>query len=321
MSRVRVDPEFQSLIPALSLEERAALREKLLSEGCRERLVTWDNDPDNPGGETLVDGHHRYELCEDLSISFQTRRMQFADRDAVKLWMIHNQLGRRNLTDDQRAALAYLRQQVESEQAKRERGQKGAASTERNEETGRFDRLSALSPTSGHASNGNGKRDTREEAAKEARVTPAKVRAVADVAKDDPAAVAEIAAGRQTLREAKKQAKRKKAETARPADAPAEDATPAEPLPDWHQVAGAVDGMIGILRGVARDMRKAFAIEADTITRKAAQRYTRSGTVGAVNALIRYLEENKPVGEDAKGIITAADEAKRQALAKGRKAS
>lgn len=320
MPHIRVDPELQALIPPLSETERAGLRQKLIDEGCRERLATWENDPDNPDGETLVDGHHRYEVCQDLSISFQTRKMRFSDRDAVKRWMVVNQLSRRNLTDDQRAALAYVWQQAESETAKKGRAKAAAESRWVGPEE---ECLSAKTPTSIEEAKNGQKRDIREEAAAEAHVTPAKVRAVAQVAKDNPAAVAEIAAGRQTIRGAKRAARQK----AKPkAAAQAEPGTngDAKPLAEWEQVAAAVDGFVSALESIARDMRKAFAIQQDQITLKAAQRYTRTGTVGTVNALVRYLKENKPVGEDTTGIITAADEKKREALAAqraGRKAS
>lgn len=109
------------------------------------------------------------------------------------------------------------------------------------------------------------------------------------------------------------------------ADAANHDDTPAAPtpepapLPEWQQVAADVDGIIADLEGVARRMRAAFEIKGQEINRDAARRYTWSGTVGAVNALVRYLEADKPVGADAKGILTASDVAKRNAL--GRKSA
>ncbi len=45
-SRVTIDPEFQSLIPPLSAEERAQLETNLVADGCRDPLASvagfWD---------------------------------------------------------------------------------------------------------------------------------------------------------------------------------------------------------------------------------------------------------------------------------------
>lgn len=86
---MHIDKEFQSLIPPLTAEEYAGLEESILSEGCRDALVVW--------GDTLIDGHNRYEICTKHGIPFDTVEMDFPDRDAVMLWMMKNQLARRNL--------------------------------------------------------------------------------------------------------------------------------------------------------------------------------------------------------------------------------
>lgn len=91
---MHIDKEFQSLIPPLTAEEYAGLEESILSEGCRDALVVW--------GDTLIDGHNRYEICTKHGIPFDTVEMDFPDRDAVMLWMMRNQLSRRNLNDFQR---------------------------------------------------------------------------------------------------------------------------------------------------------------------------------------------------------------------------
>lgn len=90
---MHIDKEFQSLIPPLTDEEYAGLEESILSEGCRDALVVW--------GDTLIDGHNRYEICTKHGIPFDTVEMDFPDRDAVMLWMMKNQLARRNLTEGQ----------------------------------------------------------------------------------------------------------------------------------------------------------------------------------------------------------------------------
>lgn len=56
--------------------------------------------------DVLLDGHNRYKICREHNIDFDTRLYSLLGRDAAKMWVIRNQLGRRNLTPDQ---ASYLR--------------------------------------------------------------------------------------------------------------------------------------------------------------------------------------------------------------------
>lgn len=94
---ILIDSEFQSLIPPLSTDEHERLEKSILEEGCRDALILW--------GNTLVDGHNRYEICTRHEIPFETVQRYFASRDDAKLWMMQNQLARRNLGDMQRVAI------------------------------------------------------------------------------------------------------------------------------------------------------------------------------------------------------------------------
>lgn len=94
-----IDKEFESLIPPLTAEEYAGLEESILQEGCRDALIVW--------GDTLIDGHNRYEICTRHNIPFETTEMFFPSRDDVKLWMMRNQLARRNLNDFQRIEITH----------------------------------------------------------------------------------------------------------------------------------------------------------------------------------------------------------------------
>jgi N6-adenosine-specific RNA methylase IME4 len=94
MSAVVIDPEFRDAIPPLSPDEFETLQESILAEGCREALVLWRG--------LLLDGHHRHRICEQHGIAYETTTIDLPDRDAALDWIDLNQLGRRNLTDDQR---------------------------------------------------------------------------------------------------------------------------------------------------------------------------------------------------------------------------
>lgn len=102
-SDIEVLKDLAEFIAPLSKEESAFLEKSLIEEGCREPLVVWAREN---GREVLIDGHNRLRLCEKNNIPFKVRRMSFDDINQVKLWMIDNQMGRRNLTPDQ---LSYYR--------------------------------------------------------------------------------------------------------------------------------------------------------------------------------------------------------------------
>ena len=101
-SRLTIDPEFENLLPVPNEQELAVLRESILREGCREPLTVWKTEDDQ---RIIVDGHNRYRICLDLKKDPPVQNKKFASRDEAKLWMFEHQLGRRNLTDDQRTMI------------------------------------------------------------------------------------------------------------------------------------------------------------------------------------------------------------------------
>jgi len=96
----RVDPEFEALIPPLQNDELEGLERSILSEGCRDALVVWREE------RILLDGHNRLAICQQHSVEFDVVELSFGDRTAAKLWMLRNQLGRRNIDTLTRIRLA-----------------------------------------------------------------------------------------------------------------------------------------------------------------------------------------------------------------------
>jgi hypothetical protein len=86
-----ISPELQSLIPPLTDEELGQLRANLLKDGCLAPLVVWQET------QILLDGHHRLQICEQHDLSYSLQEISLPDLDAARLWMVENQLGRRNL--------------------------------------------------------------------------------------------------------------------------------------------------------------------------------------------------------------------------------
>lgn len=206
---LRIDREFRSLIPPLSPEEFRQLEANIKADGCRDPLVAWNG--------ILIDGHNRYEICQKHGIEFDTVEHEFADRESVLLWIEENQLGRRNLSDDQRAAIAYSVQRRRSEIAKRERASKGGEA-ERKKEQHLSDTV-----TDKQDKNLRPKTDTRAAVAREAKVPERKMRAVAEVAKSKPEMVDKIAKGEISIKQAVKAVKKERKEQAKaaiPSDLP-----------------------------------------------------------------------------------------------------
>jgi hypothetical protein len=94
---IKIDPEFQRMIPPLRSEEYANLESNIKREGCRDPLVVWKRGKDD---YVLLDGHNRKEICEEHDIAYAVNEKEFEDREAAADWMDKNQLGRRNLTKD-----------------------------------------------------------------------------------------------------------------------------------------------------------------------------------------------------------------------------
>ncbi|MEI3008019.1 MAG: hypothetical protein V8T27_08130 [Ruminococcus bicirculans (ex Wegman et al. 2014)] len=92
-----VDPEFRDLIPPLNEEELKLLEASLVADGCESPLIVWNG--------VIVDGHNRYAICRKHEIPFSIQEKDFSSRDDAMLWMLRNQLGRRNLNSYQRINL------------------------------------------------------------------------------------------------------------------------------------------------------------------------------------------------------------------------
>jgi phage N-6-adenine-methyltransferase len=108
--KILIDDEFKNLIPPLTDEEYKGLEDSIVKEGCRDALILW--------GNTLIDGHNRYEICTKHNIPFKTVEHKFDSRQAVIEWIILNQFGRRNLPAHERARLALRLKPVIAERAK-----------------------------------------------------------------------------------------------------------------------------------------------------------------------------------------------------------
>jgi len=118
-----IDPEFKALIPPLLPEEREQLEHNIAERRkCYDPIILWEG--------IIIDGHNRYEICMKQGIEFGIEEIRLPDREAAKVWIIENQLGKRNLTDVARMDMALLKEEMLREKAKKnlsDGGRKGGS--------------------------------------------------------------------------------------------------------------------------------------------------------------------------------------------------
>lgn len=106
---LKIDPEFEGKIPPLTEDEFRQLEENILADGIViNPIIIWNG--------LIVDGHNRFHIIEKHpEIKYSTHEKHFDDRFAVIAWICRNQLGRRNLTPEQKKYL--IGKQYEAEKA------------------------------------------------------------------------------------------------------------------------------------------------------------------------------------------------------------
>lgn len=106
---LRIDPEFASRIPPLTDDEFKQLEANILADGVViNPIIVWNG--------VIVDGHNRFQVIQNHPhIQFSTYEKCFGDKLEAIAWICKNQLGRRNLTPEQKKYL--IGKQYEAEKA------------------------------------------------------------------------------------------------------------------------------------------------------------------------------------------------------------
>jgi len=128
-----VDAEFAALCPALMTDEYTGLEASILADGCRDALAVWAT------GNILLDGHNRKAICDKHRLPYKVAYLRLPDRDAAIIWIITNQLGRRNLHPD---AASLLRGRLYNMRKKGD-GQRGPQKLDQNDPASTAERLAA----------------------------------------------------------------------------------------------------------------------------------------------------------------------------------
>ena len=100
---ITILPELELFIRKQKPEELEQFKSSIKEEGIRDALVVTLLD----GKNVLVDGHHRFRVGKEVGIKdFPTKQIELGTLEDIKVWMLKNQLGRRNLTDAERIYIA-----------------------------------------------------------------------------------------------------------------------------------------------------------------------------------------------------------------------
>lgn len=107
LENIKINPEFERLIPPLTEYEYETLKKDILSAGeIYLPIFVWNG--------YIVDGHHRFKiLTEHQYIKFKIIEKEFANNSDAISWICNNQLGRRNLTPENRKYLIGKRYEIE----------------------------------------------------------------------------------------------------------------------------------------------------------------------------------------------------------------
>jgi N6-adenosine-specific RNA methylase IME4 len=198
---ITINPRFKKLIPQLSVEEKDRLEQNIISDGCRDPLVVW--------GNVLVDGHNRYEICTRRGVSFKTQPISFPSEEHAELWIRFNQLGRRNLTDDQRAVMADAASELDGKLSAKERASKAGKSGGRNHPKVSLADGASAKLTPSEIVNGLKNRarelESRPKAAKAAKVSERKMKKARRVRRARPDLAQKVEDGELTLAAAERE--------------------------------------------------------------------------------------------------------------------
>lgn len=94
---LKIDPEFQKLILALSKEEYERSEKSIIVDGCRTPVYVWR--------WYIIDGYYRYEICHKHRIGFKIKTIILKSKEDVILWICTKMLYKKNIPEECRRYL------------------------------------------------------------------------------------------------------------------------------------------------------------------------------------------------------------------------
>jgi ParB-like chromosome segregation protein Spo0J len=115
---LRVNPEYEKLLPKMSDEEFAELKASIQAEGQHYPIVANEN-------LEVLDGHHRFKACTELGIEPDFEVRKFENKLIEKKFVIEANLRRRHLNKFQLVELAVPLLEIEKALAKKRQSAAG----------------------------------------------------------------------------------------------------------------------------------------------------------------------------------------------------
>lgn len=113
----KINPIIHNTLPQHTDEEMSFLRASIAERGVIEPAIIWR------GQNTIVDGHARLLIAEEMGLHCPVIEMDFANETEVILWIIRMHLGRRNLSLFQKCEMVMKhRDIIAAEASKRQMG-------------------------------------------------------------------------------------------------------------------------------------------------------------------------------------------------------
>jgi ParB-like chromosome segregation protein Spo0J len=109
---LRINPEYEKMLPKMSDEEFAQLKASIQEEGQHYSIVANEN-------LEVLDGHHRFKACTELGIEPDFEVRKFEDKMLEKKFVIETNLRRRHLNNFQLVELAVPLLEIEKALAKK----------------------------------------------------------------------------------------------------------------------------------------------------------------------------------------------------------
>jgi len=109
---LRVNPEYEKLLPRMTEEEFAELKASIKAEGQHYSIIANED-------LEILDGHHRFRACVELGIDPDFEVRKFEDKLLEKKFVIEANLRRRHLNNFQLVELAVPLLEIEKALAKK----------------------------------------------------------------------------------------------------------------------------------------------------------------------------------------------------------
>ena len=114
MQELKINKTFRDQLPPLPADKYQKLEKDITTLGCFDPIRIWRG--------FIIDGHHRYKICQEHGIEFKTMFLDecFEDENDVRIWIIDHQDGRRELEDYVRCELQIEKEHlIENKQGQR----------------------------------------------------------------------------------------------------------------------------------------------------------------------------------------------------------